>query len=69
MPAEHQSFRAVHPIHAVVHPPLSQVNQTPTLPSRGRPKRLLLESTSDFPADFQFSCSRHELQPLAALIN
>ncbi|TVU06657.1 hypothetical protein EJB05_49881 [Eragrostis curvula] len=30
----------------------------PTLPSRGRPKRRLLESTSDFPTDFQFSRSR-----------
>ncbi|TVU39138.1 hypothetical protein EJB05_12543, partial [Eragrostis curvula] len=27
----------------------------PTLPSRGRPKCRLLESTSDFPTDFQFS--------------
>ncbi|TVU18786.1 hypothetical protein EJB05_34923 [Eragrostis curvula] len=30
----------------------------PTFPSGGRPKRKLLESTSDFPTDFQFSCSR-----------
>ncbi|TVU13318.1 hypothetical protein EJB05_40366, partial [Eragrostis curvula] len=28
LPAEHQSFRAVHPVHAVVHPPLSQVSKT-----------------------------------------